>query len=263
MYMKSFCLSLFVQGSNSNCIRILSPLQKQISLGLAAHQNYMSLLFLVTGLFKFGFPEILLHVYYAVYSDGGSKGRRLKDLINGLATILHHSSASLIISGFLTGALVPDRFLFDPIFLLVMQHWFVLLKYLNDFAYVIVEGVLEILFQWSVVSQMEAIIYLHPFIGYTGAAGMLVAHWLYWIAGFIGRFVVHEKVEEEKSHLLKNARRQSIQIARTLVVATPASSKREDDGVENAKADEEEKKYNSSDEESSVDDQFLTWLNDD
>ena len=225
----------------------------------------MSLLFLVAGLFKFGFPEILLHVYYAVYSNGGSRGRRLKDFINGLATILHHSSASLIISAFLTGALTPDRFLFDPIFILVMQHWFVMIKYLHDFSYIIVEGVLEILFQWTVVSQMEAIVYLHPFIGYTGAAGMLVAHWMYWLAGFIGRFVVHEKVEEETSHLLKNAARTQSMLnlkytcsTRKLAVATAPLVENE---IEDVSLPNEDEEYISSDEESSVDDNFLTWLN--
>ena len=69
-----------------------------------------SLLFLVTGLFKFGFPEILLHVYYAVYSDSGSRGRRLKDFINGLATKgsgeVSSDEESSVDDNFLTGCTV-------------------------------------------------------------------------------------------------------------------------------------------------------------
>jgi len=100
--------------------------------------------------------------------------------------------------------------LFDPILILVAQHWFVLLKYLHDVPYIIIETILEVLFQWSVVSQMEPLVYLHPWLGYAGACGMMVAHWLYFIAGFIGRFVVHEEPRKGQSTLVMNARRESM-----------------------------------------------------
>ena len=74
-----------------------------------------------------------------------------------------------------------------------MQHCCVLLKYLHEVPYIIIEAILEILFQWSVVSQMEPLVYLHPWLGYTAAYEMMVANWIYWIAGFIGRFVVHKE----------------------------------------------------------------------
>ena len=70
----------------------------------------MALLFLVVGLDKFGFPEILLHMYSDMKNANNDGWRRVKDLLEGLATVLHYSSATLIISAFLTGALIPDRF---------------------------------------------------------------------------------------------------------------------------------------------------------
>lgn len=136
-------------------------------------------------------------MYSALCMKETTRGwKKVKDLLNGLATVLHHSSASLIIASFLTGALVPDRYILDPIFLLVIQHWFALLKYLHDTSYVVIETILEVFFQWSVISQMEQLVYRHTWLAYTSACGMMVAHWLYFIAGFIGRFIVHHTDDE-------------------------------------------------------------------
>jgi len=183
------------------------PFFATISLGLAAHQNYLSLLFLVMGLFKFGFPEILLCIYSAIYLKG-DHWSKAKYWLSGLGTILHHSSAILVISMLVNGAIKPDRFVMDPILILVVQHWFVMLKYIHEPAYIVIECILEVWFEWSLISQLEVYVYHSAWLLPTAALGMLVAHWFYLSSGFIGLIKHHHPKEE--------GRRQTIAIHEAL-----------------------------------------------
>ena len=71
-----------------------------------------------------------------------------------------------------------------PVGLTMSHHTrFVLVKYSNGLAYAFVEIVLEGYFEWAVFSSFEAYYVEQNWICRQAAASMLVAHWIFLIAG--------------------------------------------------------------------------------
>jgi uncharacterized protein YjeT (DUF2065 family) len=157
------------------------PLWASTCLGLALQKNYLALPFLVFGLFKFGMPETLSYMYTALYQQSKSTLARIGDFLNSTGTVLHHSSAILLITLLLSGVVPPSRHIVAPILLLTMQHWFVLVKYMNFWAYAALEIVLEIWFEWVLLSEFQYLHSVHWTLLVAGL-GMLVAHWIYLAA---------------------------------------------------------------------------------
>mmetsp|Transcript_9881 Transcript_9881/g.11825 ORF Transcript_9881/g.11825 Transcript_9881/m.11825 type:complete len:136 (+) Transcript_9881:1-408(+) len=60
-----------------------------------------------------------------------------------------------------------------------MQHWFVLLHYINNFLYTLITLVLEFCFEWVVISELEEI-YANHWTAAHGCGCLLMAHWM-WI----------------------------------------------------------------------------------
>lgn len=112
---------------------------------------------------------------------------RATEFANGLGTILHHAAASLLIIMLLMGVITPNREVVTPIMFLVMQHWLVLLAHVNTNLYIGLELILEIGFQWSVVSGLERLVADHWTAGMC-ALTMLMAHELYLMAATIELF---------------------------------------------------------------------------
>ena len=98
-----------------------------------------------------------------------------------------------------TGTLSSHRSIFDPILVLCIQHWFVLLKHLDQNLYVFIEFVLEIWFQWSVFSNFE-LYSLNHWTAEVAAFGMVIAHWLWIFAGGIGILKESPQQEDTLSH---------------------------------------------------------------
>ena len=130
--------------------QFIFPLMALVSLGLAAHQNFLSLPIIVAGLWKFGFPETLMCTYLGLFGTSNTRNQRVGDLLDGMGTVLHHGAASYIISMMTVGVFPGARCVFGPIFILVMQHWVVLIAYSNTALYTAIELVLEYYFEWTV-----------------------------------------------------------------------------------------------------------------
>jgi len=154
------------------------PVMASTFLGLATQHNYLCIPIMIVGLWKFGFPETILYQHLALFEAHASSIRRISNFLNGTGTILHHSAASLLVCMILPGVVKPTREVLDAPLILVTQHWFVLLKYVNKPAYIIVQLLLEIWFEWTVISNFEYYILEHWTV-YLCAAVMLVAHWEY------------------------------------------------------------------------------------
>lgn len=165
--------------------------------------------------FKFGFPETIIPLYCAVHDTFLSKSQRLILGLEAIGTLLHHSAASLVICMLVTGTLSSHRSIFEPILVLCIQHWFVLLKHLHQNLYVCIEFVLDIWFQWSVFSNFELYSSNH-WTAEVAALGMLIAHWLWILAGGIG--ILYQSPQQEGDTLSYHNRRGSIsqQIENTL-----------------------------------------------
>ncbi|KAL3906011.1 MAG: hypothetical protein SGILL_009449, partial [Bacillariaceae sp.] len=78
--------------------QFIFPLLAVITLGLAFHQNFLSFLFLVICLWKFGFPETFTYLNLALFDKKVSQLSRMADFLNAIGTVLHHGAASFIIS---------------------------------------------------------------------------------------------------------------------------------------------------------------------
>ena len=65
--------------------------------------------------------------------------------------------------------------------MLVAQHWFVLVKYVSKGTYIVLELLLEIMFEWVIISNFEYFVSQHWTL-YLSASVMLFAHWQYLLA---------------------------------------------------------------------------------
>ena len=75
--------------------------------------------------------------------------------MNFLGTLLHHSATSLLVVSLTTHSEFLDRNVLSCTLPLVVQHWFVLLKYLSYPAYAWAELVVEALWEWQVCIQYK------------------------------------------------------------------------------------------------------------
>jgi hypothetical protein len=121
------------------------------ALGLALSRNFLALPIMVLGLWKFGFPETLMHLFLSIYpTPEATKMKRVADFLKGAGTALHHGAASMIISMVVVGVIPASRFVLDCSLILMMQHWFVMLNYYSPSLYCAIELVLEYYFEWIV-----------------------------------------------------------------------------------------------------------------
>lgn len=175
------------------------PLVIMTALGLATTHNFVALPALVVGLWKFGFPETINHLYLGIYETNTSLLERAANLLNGIGSLMHHSAGALLIVSALNGLASPTRVILSPALVLIMQHWFALLFYSNKFLYSSLTLVWEFWFEWLLLSHLEALLSQHRVVG-IGAFAMLFAHWLYLMAGAIGTLCT-EKDENSNVHI--------------------------------------------------------------
>ena len=106
---------------------------------------------------------------------------RILNPVNAFGTVAHHSYVLLLICMVLVGAADPHHRVIDPILILCMQHLFVLLSQIHMNMYIFIETVLEILLEWSILSNYENCVWNHWTVALS-ASIMLFAHWLYFTA---------------------------------------------------------------------------------
>ena len=182
--------------------QFLFPICATISLGGAMHQSFFALPFLVVGLWKFGFPETFMYVFMFMNTRKRDVSlHTYSDFLNGAGTLLHHGAASYLICLMVCGVVPGSRPVIDSILPLVMQHWFVLTRYVSKNVYVIIELFLEAVFEWQIFSNFE-LYYRHDFLCRHCAAVMLLAHWLYLAASACETlhhgFTKREKMADDK-----------------------------------------------------------------
>jgi len=157
------------------------PLLAATTLGLAAEEDYWALPILVACLWKFGFPETILYMYTPLVDPNSTTVGNISDILNSTGTVAHHGAASFLICMLVTGVVFPDQHVISPILILLMQHWFVLTRYVNSTLYIVSELILEALFEWIVLSNFQYLVANH-WTASLAAGVMLVAHWEYLAA---------------------------------------------------------------------------------
>ena len=168
------------------------PLLTATTVGLANTHNYLALPLLVLTMWKFGFPETVLKLHTALYDKYSSSLVRMVNLFSGVGTVIHHSAAALYVATVITGLLPPNRFVLQVTVPLMMQHWFVLLRYNYNKVYVVLVTIVEVWFEWTALTLISYFQKLHWAGGFIGC-GMLLSHWLYYIAGALSLFVAKEE----------------------------------------------------------------------
>jgi hypothetical protein len=174
------------------------PLLVTASVGMSFHQDYMAMILFVPGVWKFGCPETFMYMHSALYSNNHSLcGGRVPNFLNGCGTAVHHSGSALYISVFLAGVAKPSPAEIGPVLIALMQHWFVLLRYVNKTLYMAIELVLEVWFEWSIFSNFHENATNH-WIFALGSSVMIAAHWMYLLAAFL-ELISSDTVEDETS----------------------------------------------------------------
>jgi len=173
------------------------PMIAATSIGLANTHNWFSMPLLVLTAWKFGFPETVLSLHTALYDNKSSFLVRFVNFLSGAGTVIHHSASALYVAAVCTNLIPASRFVIQITVPLLMQHWFVLLRYNYNTAYVVLEVVLEVWFQWTAFGLLKFFRFLH-WTGSLGACGMILAHWMYFTAGFLSLFTKESDEEDEE-----------------------------------------------------------------
>ena len=148
-----------------------------------ASRSYWGLLFLVLGLWKCGSPETIAF-YKLARKRNDPWLARLEHACNFIGTLIHHSATSLLVVSLVTGRELLDRNMLTCTLPLVVQHWTVLLKYVDALLCTTAVLVVEVVWEWEVLWNLQ----LHDCIGWHLALiawAMLAAHWLYLTAAII------------------------------------------------------------------------------
>jgi hypothetical protein len=180
--------------------QFLFPLLALCSIQLAATQNGLCFIVLVGGLWKFGFPET------ASYLNQVMEWNRQTTLVDTLLTLgslcagvgmlLHHSSSCLLISCLHSGIVPITESILSCLLPLLMQHWFVIMKYHNKGVYTVIELLLEAFFEWEVFSNLQNLYGADWMVGLS-ACVMIFAHWLYLLSAVFD--MIHAKVAPASS----------------------------------------------------------------
>ena len=151
-------------------------------------RSALGLPFLVLGLWKLGFPETLISLQLAGQRAMPASMRAFH-FIDGLATLLHHTSTAFIIVASTTGLFPHSRALVAPCVVPIVQHMICPVKYVAPRTHMLLMLLTEVYFEWEVFGNLPHMHSPHgaPFsrIGRAVATDMLVSHWLYMVAAVI------------------------------------------------------------------------------
>jgi hypothetical protein len=186
-------------------VQFMFPLFAFLAFIGAGHQSPFAIPFVLVGLWKFGFPETVGYLSKAL-DDRGLLA--FSNLLNGLGTFLHHSSAALLICILAMGLAPLTRPMTSCILPLILQHLVVLVKYQSFGIYCILEVVLDTIFQWECLFNAQLFYGEHgmplsasmPFkvvdpLVIRSMVGMFMAHWLYLLAAALS--IVHGWIPEK------------------------------------------------------------------
>lgn len=118
--------------------------------GLCVQGNFLCLPILAVSMWKMGFPETILFIYSALHEKEYGFVERLVEMWNGVGTVAHHSSSALSVTMVLFRVLEPTPAILSVLPPLLMQHWFVLLKYDYNVFYTAIVTILEVSFGFHI-----------------------------------------------------------------------------------------------------------------
>ena len=182
-------------------------------------QSIFGLPFLVFGLWKGGFPETIGHFAHAHHILTHERRWTMKATsfyLQGMAVLLHHSSAAFVVVNVYTGLFPLARPLLATVLPLIMQHWFALIKYTSNATHDGLCMCFEVMFEMELFGNLGNFTRQAGFDRTARGAGitMIFSHWLFLSAGVLDFFHAwHEakqlkkrEEEEEVAAALANLR---------------------------------------------------------
>lgn len=197
-----FMFSLFIRGKwdqetegRWKLAQFLFSLFAATAIGLALSHNYLSMFFVVIACWKLGFPETILTLHSAIYDEKISRLTRISDAFDFVGTAIHHSAACMYVAIVVTGLIPPTREVIQGPIPTLAQHWFVLLRYTDHKnIYAVIETILEVWFEWSLISVLEVLHKLHWSASMT-VGTMLFSHWCYFLGAILR--TIHKSLKKD------------------------------------------------------------------
>lgn len=178
--------------------------------------------FLAFGLWKGGFPETTTSFIHAFLAFGRGKATRfgrypnaqcIAAFLNGMGTLLHHTTTSFIIVCASTHVFPFTRPLIAACLVPIFQHMVVMLRYQSVPVYYAITIFMEVWFEVEVIGNISPGLdgvdnfrsgsLFFDRIGRAAALNMLISHWMYLAAGSINVlrvvFATPSDIEEETS----------------------------------------------------------------
>ena len=162
--------------------------------------------FAVIGFWKCGFPETT-GCFRRAFRLGKINIESVVAYMNGVGTLIHHTSGAYLIVACATHLTPLDRRTLACSMPLVAQHLVVLFRYWNTAVYGVCELTIEILWEWEIFSNLGDFSIENGYDVTTRGIclTMVFAHWMYWSAALIGAFApAKKKATDELRDLAKD-----------------------------------------------------------
>ena len=153
-------------------------------------QSIFGLPFLVFGLWKGGFPETIghfAHAHHIITHEKKWTTQATSFYLQGMAVLLHHSSAAFVVVNVYTGLYRLGRPLLAVVLPLIMQHWFALIKYTSNATHDALCMCFEVMFEMELFGNLGNFTRQAGFdrTARGAAIAMVFSHWLFLMAGII------------------------------------------------------------------------------
>jgi len=117
-------------------------------------QSFFGLPLMVLGMFKFGFPEINAYLHRASTHQMFSI-HWWSDSLNGCGSLFHHGSSILVLAGLINELFTLETYVVVILLITLFQHMVVVLKYLRRKTYIVLVLLLELCFQYEILSVLH------------------------------------------------------------------------------------------------------------
>jgi len=156
--------------------------------------SLLGLPFCVLAMFKFGYPEIISFLHRGHTHFHNRNFAFLADYMDGIGTLMHHSSAIFIITSLQMHYLQFDTVVITLLLPPILQHVGVKIKYFHKNAYIVITLMLEVWFQVEVFSLLG---YVPKKAVRIATCLLVLSHWLYFLSGLLSMFLEREIPEDD------------------------------------------------------------------
>jgi hypothetical protein len=156
------------------------PMLTISSVGAAINHDFMAMIFIVLGLWRFGLPYTFLYFQSAIFNaQKHTVFHRFADLLTGSSLVLHHTAVCFFVSLLLAGVWERTPYVATTFPILMVQYILTVVRDGSDGIIIILLFLIsEFLFEWTVFSTFQVNAMTHWSIVQVYNC-IVVSHWLY------------------------------------------------------------------------------------